>query len=231
MGEGKTAVDFGFLRIFRRKEIVEIFFRFDHVGVFFTKLLRALKKVLLNGSQNFRYNGDEFLSRHGLFSFNRLIAAANNQRVFLQVAWSNFDPDWNTFLDPFPIFNTATNVTPVYLHLERKFAKGLSAQLQREIIARLHDSGTRLLLCCHWQYYNLGRRDPWRQNDPVVVSVHHDQRADQTRGHSPARCPAKFLLAFPVLKLDATRARKILAEKMRCARLDGASVLHHRFDC
>ena len=60
--------------------------------------------------------------------------------------------------------------------------------------------------------------------------MHHDQRANQPCRHSPTRSPAKFLLAFAVLKLDATGARKVLAEKMRRTGLDRLPVLHHRFD-
>ena len=76
----------------------------------------------------------------------------------------------------------------------------------------------------------MDRRDPRRENEPIIVGVRHDDRADEARAHAPARRPAKLLRARARLKLDPARARKILAEKMRGAGLDRLPVLDHRFD-
>ena len=60
--------------------------------------------------------------------------------------------------------------------------------------------------------------------------MRHDDSTDHACGHAPARRPAKFLFAFAVLKLNATRTREVLPEKMRSAGLDRLAVLHHRFN-
>ena len=80
----------------------------------------------MNGREDFRCYGDEFLNRHRLFGFNRLIATADNQRVFLEIAGSNFDPDRDAFLDPLPIFNAATDIAPVHLHFQWNITKAFS---------------------------------------------------------------------------------------------------------
>src|SRR6266487_3914107 len=74
--ESETAVDFRFCRIFRRKEIIEVLLAIDLARVGVTEFSCPLKEVLLNRVQNFRRRSDEFLDRHGLFGFDRLIAAA-----------------------------------------------------------------------------------------------------------------------------------------------------------
>ena len=105
----------------------------------------------------------------------------------------------------------------------------LSAQLQRESIARFQYSRARIFLRRDRKDHNLCRRNPRRQDEPVIVAMHHHRCADQSGRHSPTRCPTKFLLSFAILKLDPACPRKILAEKMGCASLDRFSVLDHRF--
>ena len=61
--------------------------------------------------------------------------------------------------------------------------------------------------------------------------MHHDQRSDKPRSHTPTRRPSEFLFALAILKLDAAGAREVLAEKMRRSRLDRFPILHHGFNC
>ena len=73
-------------------------------------------------------------------------------------------------------------------------------------------------------------RDARRQDQAVVVAVHHDHGSDNARAHAPTSGPTEFLFAIACLELNPARARKILPEKMRRAGLDRFSILHHRFD-
>src|SRR5690625_4532140 len=54
----------------------------------------------------------------------------------------------------------------------------------------------------------------------------HNKTPDQPGGHTPARCPYIFVFSIRILKLHVKRLRKILAEEMRGARLEGFSILH-----
>ena len=76
----------------------------------------------------------------------------------------------------------------------------------------------------------MNRRDPRRQDEPVIVGMRHDDGADQARAHAPARRPPKLLRACARLKLNPARPRKILAEEMRGTRLNRFAILDHRFN-
>src|SRR5439155_24679934 len=118
-------MDFRLGGILRRKEVIELILAVDLARVHLAELSRTLEKVLLNGIQNFRRDSDEFLDRHGPLSFDRLIAAADNQRVLLEVARPNFDPHRYTFFDPFPVFDATTEIAPVHLYFQWKIGKVL----------------------------------------------------------------------------------------------------------
>src|SRR6266480_2247684 len=69
----------------------------------------------------------------------------------------------------------------------------------------------------------------WR-NEPIVVRMRHDQAADEPSRDAPGRTPHVFEATGCGLILHVERLGEILAEVVRCPRLDRLIVLHQRFD-
>mmetsp|Transcript_43709 Transcript_43709/g.95592 ORF Transcript_43709/g.95592 Transcript_43709/m.95592 type:complete len:329 (-) Transcript_43709:28-1014(-) len=75
-------------------------------------------------------------------------------------------------------------------------------------------------------HHHLGRRNGRRQHEAGVVRVRHNERADEARAHAPRGCPHELLLVLVVLERHVKGLCKVLAEKVRGARLKGPAVLH-----
>ena len=73
-------------------------------------------------------------------------------------------------------------------------------------------------------------RDPRRQHRAIVIRVRHDDRADQSRAHPPARRPGQLLGIGTRYELDAAGLGEVLAQKVRGSRLDGFAILYHGLD-
>ena len=77
---------------------------------------------------------------------------------------------------------------------------------------------------------DLHRRKLRRQHQPVVIAVRHDERADEPRRSTPRGRPAELFTVVRSRVFDLKRTREVLAQVMTRARLQGPSVLHHRFN-
>src|SRR5262249_11532918 len=70
-----------------------------------------------------------------------------------------------------------------------------------------------------------------RWNDqPLIITMRHDEAADQPRRNAPARCPGILQLALAALELHAKSLGKILTQEMAGSPLKRPSILHHRFN-
>src|SRR5205814_1483727 len=156
----------------------------------------------------------EFLDRHRLFLFDRMIAPAHRDGILFQIARANFHADRHAFFYPLPIFHAAAEIALVDLYFERKIDVTFAAQLQGERVARLQNFRARVFLRSDREDNDVRGRNPRWQDKSIVITVRHDHRADHARGHAPTRRPAEFLFAFAVLELDSARAREVLSEKM-----------------
>ena len=74
------------------------------------------------------------------------------------------------------------------------------------------------------------RRDPRREDQPLVVAVGHDERADQPGAYAPARRVRVRLLLVPAEELDLERLGEVLAQIVAGAALQRLAVLHQRLD-
>ena len=78
--------------------------------------------------------------------------------------------------------------------------------------------------------HDVGRGDPGREHEAVVVGVGHDHRADQPRGDPPRGRPAVLLGAGRTGELDLLGVGEVLPEEVRRAGLECLAVLHHRLN-
>src|SRR2546426_1328888 len=223
-------MNFGLRRIFRGEEIVKLVFGIDHARVLVTKFLRTLEEILLDRSKNLGCARTQL--RHGdqLFRFQWLVATVHHHVARCEVAWANLDAKWDAFLDPFPILYATSKIAAIDVHFDRKIDISTLTQLFREFVASVEYRGACFFLWRDRQNHNLRWRDARRQNNSIIIAVHHHNSANEAGTRAPARGPTEFLFTFSGLKLNAARARKILSEKMRGTGLDRFAVLHHCFD-
>ncbi len=71
---------------------------------------------------------------------------------------------------------------------------------------------------------------PRRADEAVVIAVRHDQGTDEPGRDAPGSRPGERFAAGRVLEFDLLGTRKILAEEVGGARLQGLAVLHHGLD-
>ena len=73
------------------------------------------------------------------------------------------------------------------------------------------------------------RREPRRQDQPLIVAVHHDDRADHARRKPPRSRPAVLQHAGLIEVANLEGFREILPQVVRSAELQRLSVAHHGF--
>ncbi len=112
-------MDFGFRRVLRGKEVVEIFLRIYHVCVRVSEFLRTRIERILNRDKNFWSARGEFVHPHRLLVLHRLIAPAHRDRILFEITRPDLNSQRHTFLDPFPILSSAAEITPIDFNLDR----------------------------------------------------------------------------------------------------------------
>mmetsp|Transcript_28536 Transcript_28536/g.60823 ORF Transcript_28536/g.60823 Transcript_28536/m.60823 type:complete len:203 (-) Transcript_28536:1531-2139(-) len=127
--------------------------------------------------------------------------------LFLQITWSNLDTNWHTLLFPMCILPTriVTNsiiefASDILLlqRLQNFFA------VRREILQwtlLTHNGNNDHLLWCHLR----------RQDQPCVVSVHHDHDTNRPRSQPPTSLPHSLCLPLLILIIDIEHFTKILS--------------------
>src|ERR1700736_1783737 len=118
MRQREAAMDFRFVPVFWRKEIIEFLFRVDDPRMFITEFSGAFVQILLYRCEQFGRARDKILHWAKFFRFDRLISATHRHGILLQIARSNFYPQWHTFLDPLPVFHAAAELTPIYFRFD-----------------------------------------------------------------------------------------------------------------
>src|SRR5206468_6192022 len=112
---------------------------------------------------------------------------------------ADLDTQRHPFLDPFPILDAAADFSPIDEHFDWNAGIVSLAQTRCNFVTSLEDCRACLLFGGDWQNDNLRRRNARRQNGAIVITVHHHNRADEPRTHTPASRPAEFLFAFAIL--------------------------------
>src|SRR5262249_13441140 len=153
----------------------------------------------------------EFVYLHRFFRLHWLIALADCGRIVFKIAWTDLETQRYTLLNPLPILNTPAQIASIDFYFKRSIGKALSPQLERERITCFQNLRARIFLRRNRQNHNLCRSDSRRQNQTVVIAVHHDDGSHHSRSHTPARSPAKLLFPFAVLKLNTARFCKVLS--------------------
>ena len=76
----------------------------------------------------------------------------------------------------------------------------------------------------------LYRRNSWRQSQPVIVAVRHDNSADKARGNTPRSLMRIGFFIFSVAERNIKRTGKSVSEIVRRSRLKRLPVMHKRLD-
>ena len=214
----------------RGEEAVELFLAVDPMRVMVAIAAGAFEQSILDRLQRSGDIRDELCACDALLFLVRLLAAADEHGIFFHVARTDFQAHGYAFLDPAPHFLAAAFVTFVDDDADRTIRVALCAQFLSDAIAIFEHAGLLIVGAEDRDDHDLRRRHPRRQDQTVVVRVGHDQTADQTRGHTPARRPGVLTRAALIQEHDLAGFREVLAEEMTRARLQRLAVLHHGFD-
>ena len=90
-----------------------------------------------------------------------------------------------------------------------------------------HDLGLLFIALEDRDDHSLVRSELGRQDQPLVVPVHHDDGAHDARGKPPGSCPTMLELPGLVEITNLKGFRKILPEVVRCAELQRLPIPHH----
>ena len=168
--------------------------------------------------------GIEPVQRHGFFLQG--VAPVYLNRTGSEVARSHGQPHRNALEFPFGELEAGTQgVAVVDLHA---LAQGLKALLY--LLHFLQDGIALFFRFIDRNHHHMDRGESRGQDQAVVVSVGHDQRAHQTGRNAPGRSPDVFLLAFLVGELDVEGLGEVLAQEVGGTGLQGLAVLHHGLD-
>ena len=109
--------------------------------------------------------------------------------------------------------------------------KGLRAQGLRERVAGLNDLLSSFLFRSDGKDDDLMRAHARWQDDSVVIAMRHDERADESSAHAPARGMRILAGIITAGELDACGFGEVLSEVVASAGMDSLSILYHSLDC
>ena len=209
---------------------VEGFEAVARCDVCIAELRGAGEQRVVNFSQHVAGALDEFFLVGKFLGGNGLVAALHADLAGLDVAGADLDADRYALFDPIPLLYAAANIAGIDVNANRIAAESLAAQRFGQRLAGIEHCLAAVFLRRDWQNDDLLGRDARRQDQPVVVRVRHDQRADQAGGNTPRSRVRVLHRAVAAGERNVLRLREILPEVMRRSRLDRLAVLHHRLD-
>src|SRR5713226_9046019 len=216
-GKGETGLD----RLFQ----VVVGFRVMRVG--FAECQSLVMQRLLNfGEQAFDGGGQAGQRRADLPFSARTVAAREDGGLLSDVLGSELDAQGNAA--HFPVVELPAGAGAFAL-VERNANVGLR-ELRFQFSRGVEDQGFFFVGLVNGNDNDLIGREFRRQDQPLIVAVHHDDGADDARGESPGRCPAMLELAVLVEVAHLEGLCEILTEEMRGAGLQSFAVAHHGFD-
>ena len=194
-------MDFRFVRIFRGKKIVKSCVALDSDGVFLAKIQCPRKKGFLYFIQNIRYFCHEPVFGDRIFFPMGPVAPGHENTVLRDVPGTDFNPQWYTLFDPVPA-SGAADIPLVDFNHEFTVVIKFFPQLCSQAFSVIHDALSVSVLADDRQQHHVGRSDPGRQKQTVVVTVGHDQPADKAGGRPPGGGPDVIFNFIGRLKLN-----------------------------
>ena len=178
------------------------------MGVFLAKLPRALVKRALNRFEHVANGTFQALLRCVLLL--PVVAARQHDLISFQVLRPHLDAKRNAPLFPVIEFPARTVLVAV-IHFESDTSR---LEPKREFADGFHDA-LALFRLSEYRYDDNLRRCKARWNDdPVIIAVRHDQRADHACGKAPACGVDELACSFLCLKRHIKSLRKILPQVM-----------------
>ncbi|KLU68121.1 MAG: hypothetical protein RHS_6056 [Robinsoniella sp. RHS] len=130
----------------------------------------------------------------------------NNSLTCFDIFWSQFNSDWNSTHFLLRELPSRTLVRIIHLHTKSCFRQCIFH------FERFIQNAVFFLL--DRNHHNLGRRNPWREYQTAVVSMHHDDRSDHTGCHSPGCLMNIFQSIILICKLNTESFCKSVTEIM-----------------
>src|SRR5690606_23774866 len=113
----------------RSEELVELLLAVDPVCVLIAERLCPLEQRVLNRLQRRSERRDEFAACDGLLVLRCTIAPTGEDRILLDIARADLEPDGHAFLDPVPDLLPAALIALVDNDIDRPVREALRAQL------------------------------------------------------------------------------------------------------
>ena len=197
------------------------------VRIGLAKRQRAIEQRLLNFNQQRAHRSrDPVLVDERLPFFPRTVASRQHHRILRHILRAQFHPQRNAA--HFPVVKLESRAGAFAL-VELHPNVGVH-ELRAQAPRALHHAGFFFVRFINRHDHNLDGRQPRRKNQTLVVTVHHDDRAHETRRKPPRSGPAEFLHPGLVQIFNFESLGEILPQIMRRPGLQRLAVAHHRFD-
>ena len=143
-----------------------------------SEIQRVLIKLLLDFIQGPGYVLNKFVSINGRFILVAFIPSPHEHRIVGNISGTDFHPNRNPFFDPVPSPGAA-DFTGVDLNLNPAMMIIGVSQLPGQGFGKRHYLGSVVRASKNGYQHNMGRSDFRRQDNTVIITVGHDESADQ----------------------------------------------------
>jgi len=172
-------MNFRLFLILRRKISVKLVLVLNFLSMGLSEIQRVFIKLLLDFIQGSGYVLDKFVSINGRFISVAFIPSPHEYRIVGNISGADFHPNRNPFFDPVPAPG-ASDFPGVDLNLNPPMMIIGVSQFPGQGFGKRHYLGSVVRASENGYQHNMGRSDFWRQNNTVIITVGHDESADQS---------------------------------------------------
>src|SRR5271156_4317326 len=197
------------------------------VGIRFAERERAVEERLLDFCELLHHSRGNSLLRDERFAFFAgAIAARQHYRAFGDVFGAEFQAQRDAAHFPIVEFEAGAGA---FALVELDADSGVHQFLAQPVRA-FQDTGFFFVRLKNRDDYQLDGRQARRENQSLVITMHHDDGANEAGGEAPGSGPAVLQHAAFIEVANFERFREVLAEIVGGAGLQRFAVAHHGFD-
>src|SRR5690606_22799883 len=206
--------------------LLELFVGLGVERLLLPEVERPLEQRVVERRQRRRDSGRQLRERHGALVAIQPVGERADAR--LEDTWTDLDAQRHALLLPLVELAARTDALPV---VDLDAHTGSNERTLNVSDGRHHAGpGIGVVGAVDRQYYYLVRRQLRRHDQPLVVAVPHDQRADEARAEAPRGGLRERLLVVLIVEADVESASEVLAHVVAGARLQRLAIAHHRLD-